>query len=69
MLLADKEDLAPLPDLADTNPQPPTLVEQPEHPITLNAISATRRARGKAMRLESFIQHTLIQVFIDSGAD
>lgn len=50
-------------------PLTPTVIEHPEHPIAFHTISATKRAHGRAMRLEGLISHTLIQVFIDSGAD
>lgn len=39
---------------------PPTVVEQPEHPIALHAISATKRTSGRAMLLEGFILQTPI---------
>ncbi|KAM2016813.1 hypothetical protein ACFX16_047188 [Malus domestica] len=69
MLLADEEDQALLPETRDPTPPLFPPVEQPEDPIALNAISATKCARGRAMRLEGFIRHTPIHVFIDSGAD
>lgn len=47
----------------------PAMVEQPTRPIALNTISAIKRSRGRAMRLEDVIHYTPVQVFIDSGAD
>lgn len=69
MLLADDDcpDLTPVPK--DQIPSPTRVLEQSEQPIALTAISATKHARGRAMRLEGFICHTPIHVFIDSGTD
>ncbi|KAM1077625.1 hypothetical protein FF1_024875 [Malus domestica] len=60
LLLADEEDPDRIPVTEIPAPPPPPMVEHPEYPIALNAISATKRARGRAMRLDGFIFQTPI---------
>lgn len=69
LLLAEDDNPDPTPESDETVPRTPAIVEHLEHLLALHAISATKRAHGCAMHLEGFINHILIQVFIDSRAD
>ncbi|KAM2882707.1 hypothetical protein COP2_015652 [Malus domestica] len=69
MLLADEDFSDFQSEPKTSNPSDPSIGDQPAPPIALNAISATKRSRGRAMHLEGVLHHTRIQVFIDSGAD
>ncbi|XP_068307393.1 uncharacterized protein [Pyrus communis] len=65
----ENDSLDPTSELAETVLLTPAVVEHLKHPLALHAISATKHACGHAMCLEGLINHILIQVFINSGAD
>lgn len=63
MFLAEEELLGPETDPVDSTRPTPVLVEQLEHSITLNVISATKHSRGRAIRLEGFVLNFFDSIF------
>lgn len=68
-MLAEDDNPDRTPESDETIAPTSAIVEHLEHLLALHVILATKRAHGCAMHLEGLINHTLIQVFIDSRAD